>query len=60
VFRPTERIDLPEKSQVVFEPRIVENDKAPTKAMGRIYEILSRRYDGGDPKLAERHNEHQP
>jgi hypothetical protein len=25
-----------------------------------MYEILSRRHHGGDPQVAERHNEHQP
>ena len=60
VFKPTEPVSLPEKSEVVFEPRLVSTDKAPTEAMARIYEILSRSYDTGDPNLAERHNEHQP
>ena len=60
VFRPIERVDLPEKSEVIFEPRVVQTDKAPTPAMGRIYEILSRRYDTGETDLADRHNEHQP
>ncbi len=60
VFRPVQQVDLPEKSEVVFEPRLVATDKAPSKAMSRVYEILSRSYDTDDPRLAERHNEHQP
>ena len=60
VFKPSEKVDLPEKAEVVFEPRLVPTDKAPTHAMGRIYEILSRSYDTGRTDLAERHNEHQP
>ena len=60
VFRPTEKVDLPEKAQVVFEPRLVPSDKAPTPAMARVYEILNRRYDTGETDLAERHDEHQP
>jgi predicted DNA-binding antitoxin AbrB/MazE fold protein len=60
VFKPTEHVELPEKAEVVFEPRLVSTNKAPTKAMGRIYEILSRRYETDDPQLSQRHNEHQP
>ena len=60
VFRPTEKVNLPNNSEVVFEPRVVSTDKAPTKAMARIYELLSRSYDTGETDLAERHNEHQP
>ncbi|HEY8747942.1 MAG TPA: antitoxin family protein [Tepidisphaeraceae bacterium] len=54
VFRPTESVDLPEKSEVVFEPRVVHTDKAPTPAMARIYEILSRTYDTDQPDLVYR------
>jgi predicted DNA-binding antitoxin AbrB/MazE fold protein len=60
VFKPIREVNLPEKSRVVFEPRVVESENAPTMAMAKIYEILSRRYDGGPIDLAERHNEHQP
>ena len=63
VFKPTEKVSLPEHAQVEFEPRVTVNDvnMAP-EGMDAIYEILSRRFD--DPNspgnLAERHNEHQP
>jgi predicted DNA-binding antitoxin AbrB/MazE fold protein len=60
VFRPMGIVDLPEKTSVVFEPRVVPTETAPTPAMARIYEILSRRYDTGEADSAERHNEHQP
>jgi predicted DNA-binding antitoxin AbrB/MazE fold protein len=62
VFRPLEAVELSEHSVVEFEPREVEpkgtdSDQAP---MRRIYEILSRRYHGGEPDIAARHDEHQP
>lgn len=60
VFRPTESVNLPENAEVVFGPRIVRFDKAPSPEMARIYEILSRTYGTDQPDLAERHNEHQP
>jgi hypothetical protein len=30
------------------------------EGMEEIYAILSERYDGGDPEVAAKHNEHQP
>jgi len=59
VFRPTEAVNLPEgsKVQIVPEPPRTPSDDAH---LDRIYAILSRTYDTGDPKAAERHNEHQP
>jgi predicted DNA-binding antitoxin AbrB/MazE fold protein len=59
VFRPTEPVDLPERCEVVFEPRPVDEDERGGR-LDRIHEILSRSYDTGDPLLSERHNEHQP
>ena len=60
VFRPTDPVDLPDKAHVVFEPRIVNIEAAPSPAQARIYEILSRSYDTGVSDLAARHDEHQP
>jgi predicted DNA-binding antitoxin AbrB/MazE fold protein len=60
VFRPTEPVELPEHIEVDFEPRITNGGKDVPADMKAIYEILSRRYDSGDPDLAARHNEHQP
>lgn len=65
VFRPTTPVDLPEGFEVT-----IKLSSSPTEwglparfdenGMEAIYEILSHRYDGGEPDLAERHNEHQP
>lgn len=59
VFRPTQPIDLPERSLVEFEPRPVSDERGK-KTREAIYQILSRSYDGGERDVAERHNEHQP
>lgn len=60
-FRPTEPVDLPESSVVEFELRPVkEPRKTSDRNLDAIYEVLSRRYDGGEPDTAARHNEHQP
>ena len=62
VFRPVEAVDLPDQTEVEFEPRI--SPPAPRTGMSpgltRVYEIMSERYDSGRTDLAERHNEHQP
>jgi len=60
VFRPLDTVDLPEHSRVEFVPNVVS--PAPTKsdALAETYAILSKRYDGGDPWVSERHNGHQP
>ena len=60
VFRPLEDVHLPERSEVEFEPRVVERGPDEEEAMDRIYEIMSRSYDTGDPTAAARHSEHQP
>lgn len=70
VFRPTEPVDLPEKSHVKFEPRLVEIDPDVADSISElaktdpglaaVYEVLSRRYNSGHHDTAERHNEHQP
>jgi hypothetical protein len=39
---------------------LIEEWKKIPRDMTRVYEILSRRHDGGEPDIAERHNEHQP
>jgi predicted DNA-binding antitoxin AbrB/MazE fold protein len=58
VFRPREPVELPEGSEVEFEPRIVHSVNGD--GLSRVYEILSRRFDSGETDVAERHNEHQP
>ena len=71
VFRPMPPIDLPDHSVVEFEPRTVDDGRSEVelqsddddrrrKAREAIYEILSHRYNGGEPDIAARHNEHQP
>lgn len=59
VFRPTEKVQLPEHCQVEFEPRPVrEADNEPD--MSSTYSILSEQYASGERDVAARHNEHQP
>jgi len=60
VFRPLGPVDLPDKAHVVFEPHVVDDGCAPTPAMARVYDVLSRNYDTGVSDLAARHDEHQP
>jgi predicted DNA-binding antitoxin AbrB/MazE fold protein len=65
VFRPLEPVDLPDRTAVEFEPRVLaESPKSPPPAMSEglagIYEILGRRYRSGHTDTAARHNEHQP
>jgi predicted DNA-binding antitoxin AbrB/MazE fold protein len=60
VFRPTGPIDLPEHSLVEFEPRPVGEALREGESRHAVYEVLSRRYDGGESDVAERHDEHQP
>ncbi len=59
VFRPLAPVNLPEHTEVEFEPRQVL--RRPSKeALDAIYEVLSERYDSGESDVAARHNEHQP
>jgi predicted DNA-binding antitoxin AbrB/MazE fold protein len=65
IFRPTEPVQLAEGSKVNIEIPVKPNHDEPRtpeeKAhFDRVYEILSRRFDGGEKDIAERHNEHQP
>ncbi|AGA29191.1 antitoxin family protein [Singulisphaera acidiphila] len=60
VFRPTTPVDLPEGSEVTFEPRQGSEPASSSPHLKRIYELLSQPMDTGDPQLSERHNQHQP
>lgn len=60
VFRPLGQVELPEHSEVEFEPRPVPKDGVQSSAMDEIYAVLSERYRSGESDVAERHNEHQP
>ena len=59
VFRPTEKVDLPESCEVEIDVRqVIEAPTVPT--MDDVYAILGRRHSSGEHDVAERHNEHQP
>jgi len=60
VFRPTEPVNLPEKAQVEFEPKLLSPEGEDRAAQGRIYELLGQSFPSGHTDTAERHNEHQP
>jgi|GEM_PF-2386403 len=57
----TEKITLPEGTEVVFVPTSEPQTDAPAdEAQRRIFASLARSYNSGQLDLAERHNEHQP
>lgn len=59
VFRPVEKLNLPDRCEVEVEIRqITESPEVPT--LDDVYAILSERFNSGEHDLAERHNEHQP
>ena len=60
VFRPSGKVDLPERCEVEFEPKIVNPSPPSGELLERVYEVLSRSYETGDPRIAEQHDEHQP
>jgi predicted DNA-binding antitoxin AbrB/MazE fold protein len=60
VFRPTEAVELPEHTEVEFEPQIVAPTIDAGPALDAVYEVMSRRHESGFSDTAERHNEHQP
>lgn len=60
VFRPTEPVALPEGTMVRVEMDLPISNDEPDSPRKRVFEILSRSYETGDPRAAERHNEHQP
>lgn len=66
VFRPTGPVDLPEGTPVLVQtPAEVVNVRAlvtpgTDEALIRVYECLGTSYETGDPRAAERHDEHQP
>jgi len=60
VFRPSERVDLPESSEVEFEPRAVDANPQREAALLSAYDVLAERYASGVHDVAARHNEHQP
>jgi predicted DNA-binding antitoxin AbrB/MazE fold protein len=60
VFRPLEKVELPEKTEVEFEPKVVGEKPPKSDPMKEIYAIMSRSFKTGEHDLAARHNEHQP
>lgn len=65
VFRPIEPVDLPHKTAVVFEPRVLADAPSVQRCgvsdgLAKVYEILGRRHSSGFTDTAARHNEHQP
>lgn len=62
VFKPVTPVDLPERCEVEFQPRVVTPNgevNLSAEGMDEIYELLDRRYNSGVADTAERHNEHQ-
>ena len=60
VFRPHESVELPERTEVEFEPKVVGEKKPKPGDMRGIIEVMSRSYHTGERDIAARHNEHQP
>ena len=60
VFRPLEAVELPERTEVEFEPRPVARPEDRDGRLDGIYAILGERYQSGERDVAARHNEHQP
>jgi predicted DNA-binding antitoxin AbrB/MazE fold protein len=64
VFRPMEKVDLPEGQEVEVQVKLVETPKAIQASLdpglAEIYSILGERYNSGHVDTAKRHNEHQP
>jgi predicted DNA-binding antitoxin AbrB/MazE fold protein len=58
VFRPVEPVQLPEGTRVVVETEEAASERVQA-ARRRVYETLSRSYDGGEPgNILETHNDH--
>ncbi len=55
-FKPIERVDLPEHTEVEFEPRPPSSDD--DGSLDTVYAVLSERYVSGEHDVAERHNEY--
>jgi len=60
VFRPLETVELPERTEVEFEPRPVALKEDQNGNLDGIYAILGERYQSGEHDAAARHNDHQP
>jgi predicted DNA-binding antitoxin AbrB/MazE fold protein len=60
VFRPTQQVDLPDRTTVEFDPKVVLSEDDDGAAQRRIYELLRRSVPTDETDVAARHNEHQP
>jgi len=60
VFRPLEQVELPDHTEVEFEPHLVAPSAAQDASLDAIYAILGERYESGESDVAAKHNEHQP
>jgi predicted DNA-binding antitoxin AbrB/MazE fold protein len=60
VFRPTKPVQLPERSEVEFDPKVVNGNQDDSAAQERIYALLGQSFASGERDVAERHDEHQP
>ena len=59
VFRPTEKVDLPDLCEVEVNVRQV-GDGPRKPSLDDVYAILGKRHATGEHFLAVRHDEHQP
>jgi len=60
VFRPLDSVELPERTEVEFEPRPVGKKTDRNGDLDGIYAILGESYQSGETDVAARHDEHQP
>ncbi|HEY8747943.1 MAG TPA: antitoxin family protein [Tepidisphaeraceae bacterium] len=60
VFKPTDPVDLPERTKVEFEPKVVISEEEDRANQEAIYALLKQSFASGETNVAERHNEHQP
>jgi predicted DNA-binding antitoxin AbrB/MazE fold protein len=60
VFRPLGTVELPERTEVEFEPRPVAKGENYSDRLEEVYAILGERYQSGEHDVAARHNEHLP
>jgi predicted DNA-binding antitoxin AbrB/MazE fold protein len=56
VFRPLEKVELPERTEVEFEPRPVAQTEDQNGRLDGIYAILGERFQSGEHNVAARHN----
>jgi predicted DNA-binding antitoxin AbrB/MazE fold protein len=59
VFRPTTPVDLPEGTVVNIDPNRVSQPAGPSPNQTRIYEPLTYSEHTRDPRLSQRHDQHQ-